>query len=123
MKSANRALIVVVALAFVAAFSAPALAFECPKHFKTAQAAIDKATKGMKGMPKMMPKKDMALVHALIDDAKTALTSAKHNHAKPQGAYDHARAIAKAETARGYAEAADIYHFKLMAKMKKMMKK
>ena len=83
MRSINRILIMAVALGFVAAFSAPALAFECPRHFKTAQAAIDKATKGMKGMSKMMPKKDMALVHALIDDAKTALTSAKHNHAKP----------------------------------------
>ncbi len=101
----------------------PASAFECPKRFKAAQAAIDKATKGMKGMMKMMSKKDMALVHALIDDAKTALTSAKHNHAKPQGMFDHARAIAKANAAHGYAEAADIYHFKLMAKMKKMMKK
>ncbi len=123
MKLNKRFLISLIALGFVAALSAPALAFECPKHFKTAQAMIDKATKGMKGMSKMMPKKDMALVHALIDDAKTALTSAKHNHAKPQGMFDHARAIAKANAAHGYAEAADIYHFKLMAKMKKMMKK
>ncbi len=123
MKLNKRFLISLIALGFVAAFSAPALAFDCPNRFKSAQAAIDKATKGMKGMSKMMPKSTMALVHALIDDAKAALTSAKHNHAKPQGAYDHARAIAKAETARGYAEAADIYHFKLMKKMKMQMKK
>ena len=96
MKYVHRILIMAVALGFVAALSAPALAFECPNHFKAAQAAIDHATKGMKGMSKMMLKKDMmALVHSLIDDAKTALTSAEHNHAKPQGAFDHARAIAK----------------------------
>ncbi len=94
-----------------------AQAFECPKHFADAQAAIDKVTGDMKGdMSKKMPKEQMALVHALLDDAKTRLTSAKHNHAKPQGLFDHARAIAKADAARGYAVAADMFHFKLMAK-------
>ncbi len=93
-----------------------AQAFECPKHFADAQAAIDKVAGDMKGdMSKKMPKEQMALVHALLDDAKTRLTSAKHNHEKPQGLFDHARAIAKADTARGYAVAADIFHFKLMA--------
>ncbi len=67
-------------------------------------------------------KPQMALIHALLDDAKMRLTSARNNHAKPQGAYDHARAVAKAHAARGYAVAADIYHFKLMAKMPKMGK-
>ncbi|MCH7915679.1 MAG: hypothetical protein IH856_22030 [Deltaproteobacteria bacterium] len=96
-------------------------AFECPKHFKEAQAAIDKVKGDMGGeMSKMMKKEDMALVHALLDDAKMRLASAKHNHEKPQGRYDHARAIAKADSARGYAVAADIYHWKLMGKMKKM---
>ena len=93
-----------------------AQAFECPKHFAAAQAAIDKVSEDMKGeMSKKMAKEDMALVHALLDDAKTRLTSAKHNHEKPQGIYDHARALAKADAALGYAVAADIYHFKLMA--------
>ncbi|MFQ5962642.1 MAG: hypothetical protein ACE5MG_14730 [Candidatus Methylomirabilales bacterium] len=50
----------------------------------------------------------MALVHSLIDDAKMFLAGARHNHEKPQGAYDHARSITKAESARGYAEAAEI---------------
>ncbi len=94
-----------------------AQAFECPKHFAEAQAVIDKVTADMKGdMSKKMRKEDMALVHALLDDAKSRLTSAKHNHQKPQGAFDHARAIAKADAARGYAVAADILHFKLMAR-------
>jgi hypothetical protein len=114
------ALLVVLTVNFAAQ---PARAFDCPNRFKAAQAAIDKATKGMKGMAKMMSKKDMTLVHALIDDAKMLLAGAIHNHEKPQGAYDHARSIAKAEAARGSAEAADIYHFKLMAKMKMKMKK
>ena len=93
-----------------------AQAFECPKHFAEAQAVIDKVTEDMKGdMSKKMPKEDMALVHSLLDDAKSRLASAKHNHEKPQGAYDHARAIAKADAALGYANAADIFHFKLMA--------
>ncbi|MBL4908254.1 MAG: hypothetical protein JKX94_12435 [Sneathiella sp.] len=94
-----------------------AQAFECPKHFAEAQAAINKVTEDMKGeMSKKMRKEDMALVHALLDDAKTRLTSARHNHEKPQGAFDHARSIAKADSAKGYAVAADLYHFKLMAK-------
>ncbi len=120
--------LVVLVIAGGASLPSPAKAFECPKHFQAAQAAIDKVMEDMKGdmlksMAKARTKVDVALVHALLDDAKMLLAGAKHNHAKPQGAYDHARAIAKAETARGYAEAADIYHFKLMAKMKKMMKK
>ncbi len=92
-----------------------AQAFECPKHFAAAQAAIDKVTGDMKGdMSMKMPKEQMALVHALLDDAKMWLDKGKHNHAKPQGAYDHARAIAKADAALGYAVAADLLHFKMM---------
>ncbi len=92
-------------------------AFECPKHFTAAQAAIDKVKGDMKGgMSKMMPKADMAQVHMLLDDAKMLLAGARHNHEKPQGRLDHARAIAKADAARGYAMASDILHFKLMKK-------
>ncbi len=94
-----------------------ALAFECPKHFKEAQAAIDKVSADMKSMGKGVSKRDHALVHALLDDAKMLLASAKHNHEKPQGKYDHARAIAKADAARGYAVAADILPWKYMGKM------
>ena len=99
-------------------------AFGCPKSMAEAQAAIDKVTNDMKGeMSKKMKAAgmaaEMALVHALLDDAKMFLAGAKHNHTKPQGAYDHARAIAKARAAKGSAQAADIYHWKLMGKMKK----
>ncbi len=114
--------------ALVAVQSAPAAAFECPKHFVKAQAAIDKVIGDMKGemsksMAKAGMKAEMALVHALLDDAKMRLASARHNHAKPQGRYDHARALAKADAAQGYAVAADIYHFKMMAMMPKMKMK
>ncbi len=103
------------AAALLIQLPAGAQAFECPKHFAAAQTAIDKITGDMGGdMSKQMPKEQMALVHALLDDAKTLLSSAKHNHAKPQGAFDHGRAIAKADSARGYATAADILHFKMM---------
>lgn len=92
-----------------------AQAFECPKHFAEAEALIDKVSGDMKGdMSQKMPKDQMALVHALLDDAKMLLAGAKHNHEKPQGAYDHARAIAKADAARGSALAADLLHFKMM---------
>ncbi len=61
-----------------------AQAFECPKHFTAAQAAIDKVTGDMGGdMSKQMPKEQMALVHALLDEAKMILAGAKHNHEKP----------------------------------------
>lgn len=61
-----------------------------------------------------MAKGKMAMVHALLDDAKMILAGAKHNHAKPQGPYDHARAIAKADSALGYARAADLLRAKMM---------
>ena len=99
-------------------------AYGCPTSMAEAQAVIDKVKKDMKGEMSMKMKAagmaaEMALVHALLDDAKMFLAGAKHNHTKPQGAYDHARAIAKARAAKGSAEAADIYHWKLMGKMKK----
>ncbi len=92
-----------------------AQAFECPKHFTAAQATIDKVVGDMKGdMSKRMPKADMAQVHMLLDDAKMLLAGARHNHEKPQGRLDHARAIAKADSALGFAKAADMLHFKMM---------
>lgn len=113
-------LLIISAVAWALLMPVSVQAFECPKHFKAAQAAIDKVKGDMTPeMMKMMSKRDKALVHALIDDAKMLLAGAKHNHEKPQGSYDHARAIAKADAARGYAVAADIFHWKLMKKMKK----
>ena len=108
-----------IALATSILFPLSAGAFECPKHIAAAQKAIDKTLGDMKGMGKMMKRRDMALVHAMIDDAKMRLASARHNHAKPRGRYDHSRAIAKADAARGYAIGAEILHFKMMQAIKK----
>lgn len=94
-----------------------ALAFECPRHMDEAQQQIDKVMADMEGMEAMMSPEDMMLVHTLLDDAKMLLEAARHNHERPQGAYDHARAIAKAEAARGFALAADILHFRQMQAM------
>lgn len=86
----------------VAGFAPAAQAFECPGHFAEAEQAIERATGAMEGM-----QGDRGQVHTLIDDARMYLESARHNHAKPAaGGYDHARAIAKAEAAIGYATAA-----------------
>ena len=105
-----------VAVSILTLSATGAAAFECPTHFAPAQAMIDKVKGDMGGdMSKKMPKEQMALVHALLDDAKNWLEGAKHNHAKPQGMYDHARAIAKADAALGFATAADMLHFKMMS--------
>ena len=56
----------------------------------------------------MSDKGKAGLVHTLLDDAKMLLHSAKHNHEKPAaGTLDHARALAKADSAKSYAEAAE----------------
>ncbi len=91
------------ALAVAIGFGATAAqAFECPAHFAEAEQAIADATAAMENMSG-----DHGLVHTLIDDAKMWLESGKHNHSKPAaGGYDHARAIAKADAAAGYANAA-----------------
>ena len=93
---------------FALQMTSSASAFQCPVRFAAAEAAIDKATANMKGAMDQMPKEQMGLVHALIDDAKMHLNGGMHNHEKPQGAYDHARAVGKANAAIAYAEAAEL---------------
>ncbi len=92
-----------------------AQAFECPKHIAAAQVAIDKVAADMAADTPWKRTEDKLLVHALLDDAKSRLASAKHSHEEPLGAYGHARAIAQADAALGYAKAADIFHFVLLA--------
>jgi len=92
------------ALAIGLAIPGTALAWECPKHFAEAEAAINKAGEAFK---MATGKPNTPLAHTLRDDANMLLASAKHNHAKPAaGAFDHARAIAKAKSAIAYAETA-----------------
>lgn len=93
--------------ALIAAFgiSGTAAAFECPVKIAAAQAAIDNATLAAKGVSDPGRK---AEVHMLLDDANMLLHGATHNHEKPQGKLDHARSMAKADAAKGYAEAASV---------------
>ena len=93
-------------LGFLASLGTGAYAFTCPVDFAEAEAAIAKAHAAMDAMA---DSEKRGLVHTLIDDAKMLLRSGEHNHEKPAaGTYDHARAIAKARAAVGYAEAAEI---------------
>lgn len=94
-----------VALIVTFFISGAAWAFECPARFAEAQAAIDRASQAAEGMSNADQKKQ---VHMLIDDAKMLLHGAKHNHEKPQHKLDHARAMAKAGSAKAYAEAAAV---------------
>lgn len=91
-----------------------AAAFECAEHIQAAKDLINKVKEDMKGMANNMPKEHMVKAHMLLDDAKMFLHGAEHNHNKPQGPVDHARSIAKADAAKGYALAADILHFEMM---------
>jgi len=93
---------------------------DCAKPLQQAQQAIDKVTEDMKGMEKM-PKDQLVQIHALLDDAKMELDGARHNCDKPRGDYDLARAVAKAEAARGSAEAADMLHWDYMKGMPGMV--
>ncbi len=102
----RKAIATIFVVCTVLVFNSTARAFQCPTDFEAADAAIASAMTAMKAMT---DKDQMGLTHTLIDDAKMMLGSAKHNHAKPAaGALDHARAIAKARAAKGYAEAAEM---------------
>lgn len=98
-----------------------AQAFECPKHIADAEATIKKVAEEMKTlapvMDAMMDKKEMSIVHTLLANARIFLVAAKRSHEKPAGPYDHGHAIAKAISARGYAEATGILHRKFYERM------
>jgi hypothetical protein len=95
-------------------------AMECPQHIEGAEAAIKTANETMKAkgsrMTSLMDEKEMGLVHTLLANAKIMLITARRHHEHPQGPYDHARAIAKADAARGYAMSVDILHRRYSAK-------
>jgi hypothetical protein len=92
------------------------MALDCSTHFATAQAAIDKVANDMNADIPWNRPEDKELVLALLDDANSRLASAKRNHETAQGDYDHARDIAMAGAALGYAKAADIFHLQVLAK-------
>ena len=92
-----------------------AQAFECPLHFAEAQAAIEQTAENTQGMESKMPKEDVALVLAHLGNARMSLVEAKYHHTQSNG-YHHARAIVRANEARGYAVAADRLHQNMMNK-------
>lgn len=103
----SKAILAAGVLGVSVAFAAPAWAFDCNNTFADTEAAIAKATAAMKTIK---DKTVQGLAHTLIDDAKTLLESGKHNHNKSAaGRFDHARAVAKGRSAKGYAEAALMY--------------
>ena len=85
-------------------FAGAASAFECPGHITAAESAIAELTAAMNALPDGEKK---GLVHVLRDQANALLSGAKHNHDVPAaGGYAHALAIAKADSALAYANAA-----------------
>ncbi len=92
-----------------------AQAFECPLHFAEAQAAIEQAAENTQGMESKMPKEDVALVLAHLGNARMSLVEAKYHHTQPNS-HHHARAIVRANEARGHALAANTLHRILMNK-------
>lgn len=73
-------LISVVSLLVLILLSGSARAFECPKHFRAAQAVIDKVTEDMEGMTDQMRGMDMGPVHAVLPRAKELLLEATRLH-------------------------------------------
>jgi len=80
---------------------AQAQAFECPTHFTAAKAAIDRAEKSIQSLKGGMP---MA-ARSHLNEARMSLAEAEYHHSKEKN-HHHARAIVRAEEARGHAIAA-----------------
>ena len=76
-------------------------AFECPVYFVEAQAVIEKADESIQRMEGGMPM--AALSH--LTQARMSLAEAEYHHTKENG-HHHARAILRANEARGHAVAA-----------------
>jgi hypothetical protein len=93
-----------------------AQAFECPKHFVEAWAAIERVDESMKGMEGKMAKEDIALVLAHLRGARMSYVEAKMHHTQTSGAFHHTRAIVRAHEAMGHALAAEGLHRSLMGK-------
>ncbi len=107
-------MLAVAVAALLLQFSPTAQAFECPKHFAAAQAAIEKATARTIGMESKMSKEGITMVQSHIVHAKMTQAEAKFHHENPEGRRHHAHAIMRANAARGHALAAVALHGALM---------
>lgn len=92
---------VLIALAAVIPMSA--IAFECPKIGKQAQAQIDKAGGMAKGKMSM---KGIESVMVLLAQARSDLAGGLALHSGAHGKADHALSVAKIKSASGHAYAA-----------------
>jgi hypothetical protein len=76
-----------------------AQAFECPVYFAEARAAIEKADDSIQRMQGGMP----LAARAHLKHARMSLVEAEYHHTKENG-HHHARAIVRANEARGHAK-------------------
>ncbi len=81
----------------------PVQGFECPEHFAAARMAIDKAAESITRMAGA----GAAVAQSHLRQARMSLIEAKYHHTQ-SGDYHHARAIVRANEARGHAIATEI---------------
>ena len=85
---------------------------DCSTYVHAAQHAIEKVSDDMKILDDV-PRDERVQLHTLLADARMFLDAAQQSCDRPESAFDRARAIAKAEAARGSAIAAGVLRFHL----------
>jgi hypothetical protein len=100
-------LVVSSALLFFGA-SGSAQAYECPKHFAEAWAAIETVAENMNRAEGVLPKEVMVAPRSHLRNARMSYVEGKQHHKAgvDDGDYHHARAIVRANEAQGHAAAA-----------------
>jgi hypothetical protein len=91
-----------------------AFATECPEHIATAEQRIEQVARDVRGMAGMLAPEAAAWLASLLDQARALLNEARTGHESAQNPYDHALAIANADSALAFAEVADTLHAKVM---------
>ena len=88
--------------------SASVQAYECPKHFAKAWAAIETVAENMNRAEEVLPKDDMVAPRSHLRNARMSYAEGKQHHKAglDDGDYHHARAIVRANEAQGHATAA-----------------
>jgi hypothetical protein len=88
--------------------TASAQAYECPKHFAQAWAAIEEVAENMNRAEGVLPKEDLIVPRSHLRNARISYVEGQHHHkaGRHDGDYHHARAIVRANEAHGHAAAA-----------------
>ena len=86
-----------------------AQAYECPKHFAEAWAAIEEVAESMKRAEGVLPMEDMVAPRSHLRNARMSYAEGKQHHktGRDDDGYHHARAIVRANEAQGHAAAAE----------------